>query len=53
MGSIDIPTQRQGPIHIERQAKAVILTVAETEIRLTLDEAWQLAEALDQLSSAH
>ena len=52
MSLIDIPTQRQGPIRVERRLEEVILAVAEYEIRLSLAEACKLSEALDQVSTA-
>ena len=46
MSTIEIPTERQGPIAITRRAQEVILTVGGAELRLSLEEAWQLAESL-------
>ena len=52
VNSIEISTQRHGPIHLERRAQEVILMVAGTTIRLSLEEAWMLSESLDQISTS-
>ena len=50
-----VPTEelrfRNGAIRLERRGSAIRMTVTTTMTELTLEEAWELAEALDRLAT--